>query len=447
MNFHVKTYGCQMNARDSEALGVLLSEKGYVPNADEATADLVIVNTCSVRGKAESKALGKLGLLASGKRYEPERMVGAVGCMVQRLKHDIFRKVPGLDFAVGPRRLSRLGEVIEQVRDGKGPVLDVGEFEESGDKLLGHVPGRVSAFVNILHGCNRGCAYCIVPRVRGRERSRTATEIVREIEALAAQGTREVVLLGQSVMSYGRQGGAWESGDPSPRGYREPLPRLLEAVDAIEGIRRVRFTSGHPSGCSQELARAMAELPSVCDHLHLPLQSGSDRVLKMMRRGYDSDGYRRAVATLKESVPALAVTTDIIVGFPTETLAEFETTRSLMDEIGFDSAFIFKYSPRPDTPAAEWEDTVPADEKLRRNKVLLADQDARSEAIREGMIGSTVEVLVEGVSARNPARWSGRTGTNRIVVFDKQDGMHEGDLVSTKIGRATPQTLYGRVVE
>ena len=447
MKFHVKTYGCQMNERDSECIGVLLAEHGHERAVGESDADVVIVNTCSVREKAEAKALGKLGLLVAGAGSGGPPIVGAAGCMVQRLRHGIFRKVPGLGFAVGTRSMHELPRVLERVRLGARSVLAVTEDDGPPAVLSGHEPGNPTAFVNILFGCNFRCSFCIVPAVRGREWSRPAADVVREVSALAAAGTREVTLLGQSVMSYGRRNPVWPENATSPLGFAEPLPRLLEALNDIEGVDRIRFTSGHPSGCTAELARAMASLPAVCDHLHLPVQSGSDRILKRMRRGYTVDAYRRAVAAIRAAVPSVAVTTDIIVGFPTETEEEFEQTRAFMDEIGFDNAFVFKYSPRSGTAAEAWDDDVPKEEKLRRNRVLLADQDERARRRNAGLEGSVVEVLAEGASARNPATWSGRTTTNKIVVFDPPEGVAAGDRVAVRIDRSTAQALYGTVCD
>lgn len=445
MNFYIKTYGCQMNERDSEAVSALLARHDYSHVDDESEAEIVIVNTCSVRGKAEHKALGKLGLLVAGKHDYSCRIVGAMGCMVQRLKSDIFEKVPGLDFAIGTHSLSRLPGVLDLVLTGSGHILDAGESEERFDDLCGHMTGSTSTFVNILLGCDRKCTYCVVPHVRGKEWSRPADRIVEEIKRFVSDGGMEVTLLGQSVMSYGRRNGVWPDDYVSARGFKEPLSRLLEAAGEIEGLKRIRFTSSHPSGCTRELARAVAELQAVCEHLHLPFQSGSDRILKMMRRGYTTDDYRRAVELFREAVPGIAITTDVIVGFPSETIEDFEMTRRFMEEIGFDNSFIFKYSSRPDTHAVEWDDDVPADEKMRRNKVLLTEQDTRGLAINRTLIGNIVEVLVEGVSLRNSSRWSGRTRTNKIVVFEPVAGMTSGDLVSVRIERAMAQTLYGQL--
>lgn len=444
---HIKTYGCQMNERDSEAMGALLVRHGFRMTQDEAKADVILVNTCSVRGKAEDKALGKLRLLAAGKVMHPGRVVGAVGCMVQRLGPAILKRVKGLDFAVGTHRLSTLPAVVEAVCGGQGPWVDVGDVEPEVESLTGHREGALSAFVNILLGCDRRCAYCIVPAVRGHEWSRPAESVLREVAALAEQGAREITLLGQSVMSYGRKHPVWPEDQVSPRGFTEPLPRLLEAVAAVPGVKRIRFTSGHPSGCSDEIARAMGEIPGLCQHLHLPVQSGSDAILGKMRRGYTVEDYLGAVRRLRAAVPGLALTTDVIVGFPGETEEDFEATRRLMDEVGFDNSFIFKYSPREGTPAADWADDVAEDEKLRRNHELLKDQDRRGIAINRNQIGRRVEVLVEGPSLRNKERWAGRSGCNKVVIFDPREAVREGDIVPVLIERVGPQVLYGVVKE
>ena len=448
MKFLIKTYGCQMNERDSESVAALLLAHGHEAASLETEADVIIVNTCSVRAKAEHKALGKLGLLVAGKREFPGRRVGVMGCMAQRMKEAAFRKVPGLDFAVGTHRLANVPGILERVMKNGGPVLDAGEGEEQWEALAGHVAtgSGVSRFVNILFGCSRRCSYCVVPAVRGEEWSRPAAAVMAEVKRLADSGVREITLLGQSVMSYGRAQAVWADGPVSRRGFQEPFARLLEAVNDVEGIRRIRFTSGHPSGCTDELARAMKELPAVCEHLHLPLQSGSDRILGLMRRGYAADDYRRAVERLRAAVPGMAFTTDIIVGFPTETADDFEKTRQLMEEIRFDNAFVFKYSPRPGTPAAEWSDDVPADEKARRNQVLLADLDRRAMVRHQALIGREVEVLVEGTSLRNESRWAGKTRTNMTAVFEPVDGLAPGALVRIRLTRATPQTFYGDII-
>jgi tRNA-2-methylthio-N6-dimethylallyladenosine synthase len=443
---HIRTYGCQMNERDSEAIGALLMKHGYRLTETEDDADVILINTCSVRGKAEDKAVGKLRLMGVEKRKRPGLVVGAMGCMIQRIGADAMKRIKGLDFAVGTHRLSTLPAIIDAVRAGRGPIVDVGGEELEPEALTGHFAGQVLAYVNILLGCDRHCAYCIVPAVRGREWSRPAESVLREIRALGEQGVKEVTLLGQSVMSYGRANTVWPESHVSAHGYTEPLPRLLEAAIGIPGIRRVRFTSGHPSGCTDELARAMAELGGVCDHLHLPVQSGSDRILKAMRRGYTADSYLGAVARLRRAVPTLALTSDVIVGFPGETDEDFEQTRALMDAARFDNAYIFKYSPREGTPAAALVDDVSPEEKLRRNHVLLADQDRRGLELHDDLVGTVVEILAEGPSLRNKDRWAGRTTTNKIAIFEPRATPNAGDIVRILVDRVGPQTLYGSVV-
>jgi len=437
-----------MNVRDSEAAGALLAAAGHVRATSEDAADLVIVNTCSVRGKAEDKALGKLGLLCATKRDRPNRIVGVMGCMAQRLGDGLFAKVPGLDFAVGTRRSGAIPRLVARVQAGETHIREISSPDETPDVPDAHAESGFAAFVTILLGCNRRCAYCIVPDVRGPEYSRPAREVLAEVAALARHGVREVTLLGQSVMRYGAANAVWdESGPPSPGGYDEPFARLLEAVCAVPGILRVRFTSGHPSGCTGQLVRAMSTLPQVCHHLHLPVQSGSDRVLVRMRRGYTREDYLGAVCRLRAAMPDFALTTDVIVGFPGETEEDFEATRSLMREADFDNAFIFKYSPRPGTPAAAWKDDVPEAEKMRRNQVLLEDQDVRGLAANERLVGTIQEVLVEGPSLRNAKRWSGRSPGNKIVVFDPRPGLQSGEPARVRIIRPAPQTLYGELTD
>ena len=443
MRFILHTYGCQMNVRDSEAIAAMLVTNGHTSVKNEDDADVIIVNSCSVRGKAEDKALGKLSLLCATKRDRPGRIVGLMGCMAQRLGADIFKKIPLLDFSVGTRQCGAIPRLIARAMSGEMNICEVASPDTPPDVPDAHTESGFSAFVTILLGCNRRCAYCIVPDVRGPEFSRPASEVLAEITALTKHGVREVTLLGQSVMNYGISNAVWADYAVSPNRFTESFPRLLEAVAAIPGIIRIRFTSGHPSGCTAELARAMHLFPNICHHLHLPVQSGSDRILKRMRRGYARADYLAAVCRLREAMPGFALTTDVIVGFPGETLEDFEDTRTLMDEVGFDNAFIFKYSPRPGTPAASMEDDVSVAEKMRRNQVLLADQDIRGETANRRLIGTVQEVLVEGPSLRNGKRWAGRSLGNKIVVFDPPQGIQPGILAHVRIMRVAPQTLYG----
>ncbi|MBO7167046.1 MAG: tRNA (N6-isopentenyl adenosine(37)-C2)-methylthiotransferase MiaB [Kiritimatiellae bacterium] len=448
MKFLIHTYGCQMNVRDSEAVGALLVAAGHERVEKEEDAELVVVNSCTVRDKAEQKAIGKSGNLIALKKYGKKKMVGLMGCAVKRMGADVFKALPDLDFAVGPRRFGMIPRLVERCLAGEKRILEIPDEDEVPEGLSAHSVSGFQAFVTILLGCDNRCSYCIVPDVRGHEYSRPAREVVAEVEVLAKHGVKEVCLLGQSVLRYGVRNPAWDENDPpSPGGYTEPFPRLLEALSKVEGLERIRFTSAHPKGCTDELVRAYAEFPKVCRHLHLPVQSGSDRLLKEMGRRYTREEYLTAVKRLRDFDPEFALTTDIIVGYPGETEEDFEATRSLMEEAGFDNSFIFKYSPRPGTRSAKLEDDVTKEEKERRDQVLLSDQEARGQARNNLLVGTVREILVEGPSLRNAQRWSGRDSGNRIVVFEPDGNPPEkGSFVKIEILEAHPQILLGRRV-
>ena len=427
MTFHLHTYGCQMNVRDSEAVEALLSAAGHVHVEREADAELVIINSCTVRDMAERKAVGKCGNLIAAKEGRGRqsksggrvKIVGLMGCAVKRMGADVFQALPGLDFAAGPRRFGMIPRLVARCLAGETHILELPDDDEVPTGMDAHGGGvSFQSYVTILLGCDNRCSYCIVPDVRGHEYSRPAREVVAEVRALAARGVKEVCLLGQSVLRYGVRNKAWSPADPpSPGGYTEAFPRLLEALSAIDGLERIRFTSAHPKGCTDELVRAYAEFPKVCRHLHLPVQSGSDRVLKEMGRHYTRAEYLSAVAKLRAFDPEFAVTTDVIVGYPGETEVDFEATRSLMEEAGFD------------------------------NQALLADQQRRGLARNGRLVGTVREVLVEGPSLRNAARWSGRDGGNRIVVFEPRGGaLAAGALAMVRIREAHPQILMGEIV-
>ena len=447
MKFLIHTYGCQMNVRDSEAVEALLVAAGYEKAEGEEDADIVIVNSCTVRQKAEEKAVGKAGNLIAAKK-----ITGLMGCAVKRMGEDVFRRLPKLDFAVGPRRCGLIPRILERIRAGESRILETGDDEvPSGMDAhpdSGKSAGSFQAFVTVLLGCDNRCSYCIVPDVRGHEYSRPAREVVAEVRALAAHGVKEVCLLGQSVLRYGVRNAAWEGEGPDPDGYTEAFPRLLKELCKIDGIERIRFTSAHPKGCTDELVRVYRTEPKVCRHLHLPVQSGSDRVLAEMGRRYTRAEYLAAVRKLRDFDPEFAVTTDVIVGYPGETEEDFEATRSLMEEAGFDNSFVFKYSPRPGTRSAKLPDDVPTAEKERRDQVLLADQEARGQRRNDRLVGTVREVLAEGPSKRNAARWSGRDSGNRIVVWDVAEGCREtvGARVKLRITAAHPQILVGEKV-
>ena len=449
MKFLLHTYGCQMNVRDSEAVEALLTAAGHEKVDEEADAEVVIVNSCTVRQKAEEKAIGKVGnLLAAGK------IVGLMGCAVKRMGEDVFKRMPKLHFAVGPRRFGLIPRLLDRVVAGERRILEVGD-DEVPTGMDAHPDIRragtfaaVQSYVTVLLGCDNCCSYCIVPKVRGHEYSRPAKEVIAEVKCLAERGVKEVCLLGQSVLRYGVRNKAWDPEEPNPSGLTEAFPRLLWELDKIEGLERIRFTSAHPKGCTDELVRVYRECPKVCRHLHLPVQSGSDRVLTEMGRHYTRAEYLAAVKKLHDFDPEFSVTTDVIVGYPGETEADFEETRTLMDESGFDNAFVFKYSPRPGTRSAALPDDVPTEEKERRDQVLLADQEKRGQLRNERLVGTVREVMVEGPSKRNADRWSGRDSGNRIVVWERGIGNREqvGDLVKVEITEAHPQILIGRII-
>ena len=447
MKFLIHTYGCQMNVRDSEAVEALMVAAGHEKVAEEKDAELVIINSCTVRQKAEEKAVGKAGnLLAEGK------IVGLMGCAVKRMGADVFKRLPKLHFAVGPRCFGMIPKIVA---DADWPRLEVGG-DEVPEGMDAHPEIRragtfaaVQSYVTVLLGCDNRCSYCIVPEVRGHEYSRPAKEVIAEVKCLVARGVKEVCLLGQSVLRYGVRNKAWSPDEPNPSGLTEAFPRLLWELDKIPGLERIRFTSAHPKGCTDELVRVYRECPSVCRHLHLPVQSGSDRILAEMGRHYTRAEYLAAVKKLRDFDPEFALTTDVIVGYPGETNEDFEETRTLMEEAGFENAFVFKYSPRPGTRSAALPDDVPTAEKERRDQVLLADQEKRGQARNDRLVGTVREVMVEGPSKRNADRWSGRDSGNRIVVWDVKPENREkaaiGDLVKIRILAAHPQILLGEI--
>ena len=424
-----------MNVRDSEAVESLMTAAGHEKAAGEYDAEVVIINSCTVRQKAEEKAVGKSGnMIAAGK------ITGMMGCAVKRMGKDIFKRLPKLHFAVGPRAFGLIPKIVSE---GNYPVLELGE-DVVPVGMDAHVDTGWQSFVTVLLGCDNRCSYCIVPDVRGHEYSRPAKEVIAEVAALAKRGVKEVCLLGQSVLRYGIRNKAWDDAEG------EAFPRLLRALNEIEGLERIRFTSAHPKGCTDELIQVYRDCPKVCRHLHLPVQSGSDRVLAEMGRRYTRGEYLAAVAKLREFDPEFAVTTDVIVGYPGETEEDFNQTRSLMEEAGFDNAFIFKYSPRPGTRSAALEDDVSKEEKERRDQVLLADQELRGQKRNDKLVGTVREVLFEGPSKRKADRFSGRDSGNRIVVWDKPENCSAmpalGDKIKLEILEAHPQILIGRPV-
>lgn len=437
----IKTYGCQMNVRDSEQVARMLQAKGYAPAASERDADVILINTCSVRDQAEQKALGKMGLLASRKRARPDLLLGFMGCMAQSRGEELVDRLPDIDLVLGTQRFHRAADYVDALRaqfnGGRAPIVDVAETPGSESEIKDHVlkPRQAAAFVSIMQGCNMACTYCIVPATRGRERSRPIPDIVREVEELAASGVKEVTLLGQIVNLYGRR-------EFPAVGGRSPFVQLLQALNGIEGLERIRFASPHPAGIKDDLLEAYRVLPKVCEHMHLPVQSGSNRMLRAMKRSYTREIFLRKVEALRKACPGMALTTDLIVAFPGETDEDFRETCSLVETVGFDNAFIFRYSNRRDTPASKMACQLPDNVKHERNQALLEIVNGIAKRIGDALRGTVQEVLVEGPSKTNASRLSGRTRHNRIVVFEgPEDGT--GRLLPVRIQESTGHTLYG----
>ena len=427
-SFHVTTFGCQMNEHDSERMKGMLESLGYREVAEREDAQLILFNTCSIREKADERFVAHLHHAKHLKRADPERIVGVGGCWAQSVKEQVFAQFPFVDVAFGPGQVHKLAEFLTS-----DSITAQGYFEFEG--FTGHLPDKrardFQAWMQISVGCNMACSYCIVPSTRGREVSRPARELVAEAERLAGDGVREVTLLGQNVNSYGRDLGA----------DRTTFAELLHAIDAIDGIDRIRYTSPHPKDMREDVIRAHAELQSVCEHIHLPLQAGSSRILKAMRRTYTRERYLDRVALIREHVPDVALTTDIIVGFPGETEADFAQTLEVAEEVAYDGAFTFVYSPRRDTLAADLPDQVPHEVKTERMERLVEVVQRRARERAQRFVGRSMEVLVEGPSRTDPTRLRGRTRHNKAVNFS---GLASpGELVWVDVESASSQTLMG----
>lgn len=447
--FFIKTYGCQMNERDSEQVAHSLIERGYERTDSESDADVVLLNTCSVRDMADQKALGKMGMLGRIAKERPHVVFGFLGCMAQARGAALLKNLPHVDLVIGTQKFHRVADYIDSVIERRrhramdDPRLSIVDIEEetgsqSTIREQELAPKQVTAFVSIMQGCNMHCTFCIVPQTRGSERSRTIDEIVTEVRSLVSHGIKEVTLLGQIVNLYGRH--------EFPKiDNKSPFVRLLEAVHEVVGLERLRFTSPHPIGFREDLIDAYRRLPKLVDHLHLPVQSGSNRVLKAMHRTYTTEMYVDLIRRVREARPGIAITTDIIVGFPGETDGDYEETRKLVEQIQFDNAFVFRYSPRQETPAAEMRDQVGERIKEARNHDLLEVVNDCARRINERLVGQTLGVLCEGPSKTNPLRLMGRTRTNKIVLFESPDDV-AGASVDVQIERATGFSLYGKPV-
>ncbi|MFL6588958.1 MAG: tRNA (N6-isopentenyl adenosine(37)-C2)-methylthiotransferase MiaB [Chthoniobacterales bacterium] len=446
--FFIKTYGCQMNERDSEQVAHSLLERGYERVVHEAEADVVLLNTCSVRDMAEQKALGKMGMLGPMAKRRPERVFGFLGCMAQARGDSLFATVPHLDLVVGTQKFHRVADYVDEVLEKKRArrmddprfsICDIAEEEGSAETIRHHnlKERQATAFVSIMQGCNMHCTFCIVPRTRGAERSRAIDEIVMEVRGLVDRGVKEVTLLGQIVNLYGRH-------EFPARHGKSPFVQLLEAVHAVDGLERLRFTSPHPIGFRDDLLGALADLPKLAQHVHLPLQSGSNRILKAMHRPYTAEKFRALVDRIRETRDEIAITTDVIVGFPGEEDDDYRQTRDLVNEIQFDNAFVFRYSTRSETPAADLPQITDRI-KEERNQDLLTVVDASAQRINQRYVGRDVQILCEGPSRTNVTRLMGRTRTNKIVVFEGAPVL-AGELVNIHVEQANGFSLYGTPV-
>ena len=432
-----------MNERDSEAVAAQLMAKGYAVAPDEAQADVILLNTCSVRDAAEQKAINKMEtLIGQTRKHNPDAVLGFMGCMAQSRGAELVDQLPDVDLVLGTQKFHRAGEYLEDLLDGRrDKVVDTDEEQGSEGAIREHLLSAqseakaVTAFVSIMQGCNQFCTFCIVPYTRGRERCRSIEDIVAECRGLVENGVREVTLLGQIVNSYGKREIGVKDG-------KSAFVQLIEAVHKIDGLERIRFTSPHPKGYGDDLVDAYVRLPKLMENAHLPVQSGSDRMLKLMHRGYTRDRFLELVGKLRAVQPEMGVGTDIIVGFPGETEEDFEETLNLCREVEFDNAFLFKYSRRRDTPAAEMPDQLPEELIEERHARLLEAVDEIRVRKLNDYVGRQMEILVEGPSRRNAARLEGRTRCNKIVVFEGGERF-VGQVMDVEIESASPTTLYG----
>lgn len=435
--YYIFNYGCQMNASDTEHYAGQLEELGYIPAEDFRAADVIIVNTCCVRESAEKKIAGKIGELKNVKTKNPEVVICVAGCMAQKDGEKLLKKHPQVDLLIGTAYVNDFKNILtDYLADRKGALytdLTIHQSEFEG-KMVRQSP--FSAWIPIMYGCNNFCTYCIVPYVRGRERSRAIENIVAEIEQAVKEGYKEFTLLGQNVNSYGKD-----------FGEKDAFAKLLRRVNEIKGVERVRYMTSHPRDMNEEVIKAVSECEHVCENFHVPFQAGSDEILRKMNRGYTREKYLELIKMIRSYVPDAAITTDIIVGFPGETEQDFEDTLALVQEIGFDAAFTFIYSKRSGTPAAKMEGQVPLDVKKDRLNRLMEVQNLSSLHRNEEMLGKVVEVLAEGPS-RNPAVWTGRTRTNKIVLWPIEGKVYQpGDKVMVKVDTAQTWLVKGKAVQ
>jgi len=435
----IRTFGCQMNEYDTARMADVLREThGLIPTEDPEEADVLLLNTCSVREKAQEKVFSQLGVWRELKQQRPHVVIGVGGCVASQEGAAILDRAPFVDLVFGPQTLHRLPAMIDAVHDRGRAQVDISFPEiEKFDRLPAPRADGPMAYVSVMEGCSRHCTYCVVPFTRGREVSRPLEDVLREVDGLARQGVIEVNLLGQNVNAYR---------GPTAAGGKADLATLIRQVAEIDAIERIRFTTSHPLNFGDALVRAYADVPKLASFLHLPVQSGSDRILALMRRGYTALEYRQKIRAVREARPGMSISTDFIVGFPGETDADFEATMNLIAEIGFDQSFSFIYSPRPGTPAAGYRDQVSEEIKHERLRVLQERINAQAQAISRGMVGSVQRVLVTGPSKKNPLQLAARTENNRWVNFDADAGL-VGRFIEVVITEALPNSLRARLAE
>ena len=426
---YLETYGCQMNLADSEVVLSIMADAGFGHTSDLADADVVLVNTCAVRENAEQRVYGRLGDFKYYKKSNPAMVVGVLGCMAERLRRDLMQSESHVDLVVGPDEYRRLPELIDAALEGeKGIAVRLSRVENYDDILPLRTDG-LSAWISIMRGCDKFCTFCVVPFTRGRERSRSLKGILRETEQLLSRGFREVTLLGQNVNSYRDETGS-------------DFADLLSAVARLDRTMRVRFTTSHPQDMSPKLIETIASHENVCNYIHLPVQSGSDRILGLMNRTYNAEHYRQLVRNIKAAIPGVSLSTDIIAGFPTETADDHARTLDLIRSVGYDGAFTFKYSPRENTKAWHMRDDVPEEVKIQRLNEIIDLQRSISYRLNQELVGQTVQVLVEGRSRKSTEDLCGRTDTNKMVILPGTD-LEPGRYVDVLIERANSATLFG----
>lgn len=427
-------YGCQMNLSDAERMEGQLKTIGYDSTDSLDDADLILINTCCVRETAEDKVYGKIGEIKALKRKKPDLILGITGCMAQKESDNLIKRAPHIDFVLGTNKIGELNKIVLEIKKERGHIVDTDLKEMS---VAANAPiarqGNLSAWVPIMYGCNNFCTYCIVPYVRGRERSRLPEDILREATQAAADGYKEVTLLGQNVNSYGKDHG------------KATFAELLTMVDKVKGIERVRFMTSHPKDLSDEVIMAIKNGEHLCEHIHLPVQYGSDNILKAMNRVYTVEQYKKCVQKIRAALPNVSLTTDLIVGFPGETDDDFNKMLEFLQEIRYDAAYTFIYSKRSGTPAATMDNQVPEDVKKDRLNKLMAVQNEISREINEGLKGKALEVMVEGASKNDEQVWTGRTRTNKIVLFE-HNGENVGDFIQVEITQPQTWVLKGKRV-